>query len=91
MKKTWETLNNLLGRNKPTKATSYFTDDDGAEIKDPKMIANRFNDFFTNIDPSLASKIPPPNTTVLEHILSYLIRYFLLRVPVRRFLKLRHH
>ena len=46
MKKTWETLNNLLGRNKPTKATSYFTDDDGAEIKDSKMIANRFNDFF---------------------------------------------
>ena len=69
MKKTWETLNNLLGRNKPT---SYFTDDDdGAEIKDPKMIANRFNDFFTNIGPSLASKIPPPDTTVLEHILSY--------------------
>ena len=70
MKKTWETLNNLLGRNKPTKATSYFTDDDGAEIKDPEMIANRFNDFFTNIGPSLASKIPPPDTTVLEHILS---------------------
>ena len=44
--------------------------DDGAEIKDPKMIANRFNDFFTNIGPSLASKIPPPDTTVLEHILS---------------------
>ena len=63
-------MNNLLGRNKPTEATSYFTDDDGAEIKDPKMIANRFNDFFTNINPSLASKIPPPDTTVLEHILS---------------------
>ena len=27
--------------------------------------------FFTNISPSLASKIPPPDTTVLKHILSY--------------------
>ena len=34
------------------------------------MIANSFNDFFTKIGPSLASKIPPPDTTVLEYILS---------------------
>ena len=34
------------------------------------MIANRFNDFFTKIGPSLANKIPPPDTTVLEHIFS---------------------
>ena len=68
-KKNWQTLNNFLGRKKPTKATSYFTDD-GAEIKDPKMIAYKFNDFLANISPSPASKIPPPNTAVLEHILS---------------------
>ena len=81
MKKTWQTLNSLLGRNKPTKASSYFTDDNGVEIKDPKMIADKFNDFFTNIGPSLASKIPQPDTAVLEHMSSDSISDSLFLIP----------
>lgn len=61
MKKTWQTLNDLLGRNKASKSASHFTDDDGTEVKDPTKIANKFNEFFTNIGPSLAAKIPPPD------------------------------
>lgn len=48
MKKTWQTLNNLLGRNKSPKPSSYFSDEKGLEIKDSVDIANKFNDFFTN-------------------------------------------
>jgi hypothetical protein len=65
MKKTWQTLNNLLGRNVKPKTPSHFTDDDGSEIKDPIEIANKFNNFFTNIGPSLAAKIPPQTTLSL--------------------------
>lgn len=70
MKKTWQTLNNILGRNKTDKPPSHFTDDDDNEIKDPVKIATKFNDFFTNIGPSLASKIPPPKFSLLDQIKS---------------------
>ncbi|XP_072042811.1 uncharacterized protein [Amphiura filiformis] len=63
MKKTWQTLNHILGRNKSSKPPSHFIDSDGSEIKDPVQIGNKLNDFFTNIGPSLAAKIPPPNIT----------------------------
>lgn len=61
MKKTWQVLNNLLGRNKPTKLPDFFNDKQGNKITDTTEIANRFNEFFTNIGTSLASKIPAPD------------------------------
>jgi hypothetical protein len=69
MKKTWQTLNNILGRNKVTKPPSHFIDNNGSEITDHKTIANKFNDFFTNIGPSLAKKISPPDTSILDHVM----------------------
>jgi len=65
MKKTWQTLNHLLGRDKSPKPPSHFTDDNGSKIKDPIRIANKFNDFFTGIGPSLAKQIPPPDNIKL--------------------------
>jgi hypothetical protein len=63
MKKTWQTLNHILGRNKAPKPPSHFCDTDGSKISDPIQIATKFNTFFTSIGPSLASKIPPPTNT----------------------------
>ena len=51
MKKTWQTLNHLLGRDKSAKPPSQFNDDNGLKINDPLIIANKFNDFFTGIGP----------------------------------------
>ena len=61
MKETWRTLNSILGRNKKTKLPDFFNDKTGNKLKYPADIANNFNDFFTNIGPSLASKISPPD------------------------------
>ena len=33
-------------------------DNRGNTIKNPQLIANKFNEFFTNIGPFLAAKIP---------------------------------
>jgi len=63
MKKTWQTLNHLLGRDQSPKPPSHFIDAEGSKITEPVEIASKFNDFFTNIGPSLASKIPPPDNT----------------------------
>mgnify|MGYP001794313508 CR=1 FL=1 len=40
----------------------------GNEIIDPMTIANKFCDFFTNVEPNLAKKLPPSNIS-LDHFL----------------------
>jgi hypothetical protein len=62
MKKMWSTLNNLLGRNKQNKLPDFFIDDTGNNITSSIDIANKFNDFFTNIGTTLANKIPSPDS-----------------------------
>ena len=61
MKKTWTTLNNLLGRNKQQKVPDFFLDKEGNQLNDATDIAINFNDYFTNIGSSLAKQIPPPD------------------------------
>jgi hypothetical protein len=55
----WKTLNELL--NKPTKNTklskSFLESNSSNTIIEPEEIANKFNDYFTNIGPNLAKKI----------------------------------
>ena len=46
MKETWNTLNNVLGRNKQTKLPEFFKDSDGNKITDSNKVANNFNDFL---------------------------------------------
>ena len=58
VKNTWRVLNSLI--NKQFKCSEYpdtFKDDDGLFVKGDKNIANKFNSFFTNVGPKLASKI----------------------------------
>ena len=58
MKATWKILNEITNKRKSrTKFPSSFIYDD-KEIKDPVEIANKFCDFFTNIGPNLANKLP---------------------------------
>ena len=57
MKKTWKTINNILGRKKSALIQAQFKNSHGENISDPQLIANDFNDFFVNIGPKLASKI----------------------------------
>ena len=61
MKKTWETLNNLLGRNKKNKMPNFFTNKYGVKLTKTSDIASGFNDYFTSIGSTLASKIPNPD------------------------------
>ncbi len=51
-------INNVLNKNskKSPGSDSFFIN--GTTLDDPRHIAEHFNDFFTNIGPNLASKIP---------------------------------
>lgn len=57
MKKTWSTINNVLGRKQKTNKfpDSFLIKD--TSISDPKVIADEFNNFFINIGENLASTV----------------------------------
>ena len=57
MKKTWKTINNVIGKGQKQSPHSKFKDECGNVFTDPQNISNKFNDFFVNIGPKLASNI----------------------------------
>ena len=57
LSKTWDIIKSVIGRNKTAMKSNKFVHNNN-EIFDNFDIANHFNDFFTNIGPNLAKKIP---------------------------------
>ena len=58
VKGTWKVLNEILNRDRGKHGLPSIFRADSQEISDPIKIANQFCKYFTNIGPSLASKIP---------------------------------
>ena len=46
----------LAERNLVTLFRELFLNDNNDEVSDPKLIANKFNDFVVNVGPNLAKK-----------------------------------
>ena len=57
MRETWKEINNILGKHNKHSAQSKFKDDSGNIISNSQEIANKFNEFFVNVGPKLASEI----------------------------------
>ncbi len=57
MKETWETINNVLGKQKKQILQDKFKNDQNNTLTDSKDISNCFNDFFVEIGPKLAANI----------------------------------
>jgi len=57
-KKTWETLNEVLGKSK-NNATVEKININGQLSTDPTEISNHFNSFFTQIGKNISNSIPP--------------------------------
>ena len=57
-KETWCVLKKVLNKPKSSsQVPDYFVDDQNCKITDCNLVANKFNEFFVNIGPKLASKI----------------------------------
>ena len=52
-----ETIKNVIGKGQKQSLHSKFKDECGSVFTDPQDISNKFNDFFVNIGPKLASNI----------------------------------
>ena len=55
--KTWKVLNAITSRHTQSSVVDEIVYNNSI-IKDPKQIANKFNDFFVNVGPTLAKKYP---------------------------------
>ena len=83
LRATWNLLNQFINRkSKKSKTPSTFIDN-GNDINDPILIANRFCDFFTNISPSYAKKLPHPRASP-ETYLNQAIRESISQKPCNR-------
>ena len=58
MKKTWGVLKDIVNKSKSRKIQSEFKLNDGNITSNKLVISEKFNEFFINIGPSLAEKIP---------------------------------
>ena len=56
LRKTWTVIKQIISKNKPDLHFSHMKDNTST-YPDPTQIATQFNNFFANIDPSLANKI----------------------------------
>ena len=66
IKKTWQIIKNIVNKNKANQLQTKFKLNDGSFTTDGYVISNKFNDFFVNIGPNLAAKIPEQNLSPLD-------------------------
>jgi hypothetical protein len=57
-KKTWETLNEILGKNKNMESVEKINIEGNPE-SDPQKVANQFNKFFTTVGKQISDSVMP--------------------------------
>ena len=67
-KKTWETINDLLGRKKNFSDIPDTFVSNGKILSGAVEIAEGFNNFFVNIGPNLSKVIPSPAKSFAEYL-----------------------
>ena len=78
IRKTWSIIKQVLTK-KLGPHQSYTMKDSNGTYTDPVQIANKFNNFFTNIGPSLAKNIPCSQTDYRKFLTGSHVHSFFLR------------
>ena len=73
IKRTWSIINDILNRNKKSSGFAKYFVINGEKISDPKVIANNFNSFFSNVGPSLSNNIKCNTTKTVKSYLKMTI------------------
>ena len=69
IRKTWDTLKGIICKNKMKSEYPPFFMDMGQQISGDKNIADKFNEYFTQIGPSLANSIDIANKATFDNYL----------------------
>ncbi len=67
-KNTWKILNEVINKKKTTRKLPHELKVNNQMIFNPKLIANRFCDYFTNVGPNLAKTIPKASSTFQSYL-----------------------
>ena len=67
LNKTWNTIMLIINKHKNVAKASTFVINN-IQVTDPKEIADNFNNFFVNIGPNLANKIPTQNKNPISYL-----------------------
>jgi hypothetical protein len=62
VKKTWQIVKNILNKNNNSELVDSFNSSNG-KITDKNEVVEKFNEYFANIGPTLANKIPKATVT----------------------------
>ena len=68
MKKTWTILKQIINKKKYSKTQAQFKLNDDTLISDKSVISEKFNDFFIDVGPNLAKKIPVQTITPEQYL-----------------------
>jgi hypothetical protein len=66
-KKTWETLNEILGKSRKTDKIEKININ-GTPSSNPTEIANHFNNFFTSIGQQISDNVPPVEKKAEDYV-----------------------
>ena len=69
LKKTWKLFNMIIGRNVEKGSISDMFNVNNENIRDPKTISDKFCEYFSDIGPKFAAKIPSPKKPYEHHLL----------------------
>ena len=67
-KKTWNVINNLIGRTNDKSSISDTFKVEGTQITNPNTIAEAFCKYFTNVGPDFASNIPKSKSSPTHYL-----------------------
>ena len=66
--KSWKIIKQIINKRKNNATSNSQFIHDGKLIENSHDIANSFNDFFINVGPTLAQKIPQTNKNAREYL-----------------------
>ena len=76
IKKTWQTINSILNRDRNTSNFPSYINVNGRKISNKNHIVNSFNRYFTSVGEDLAAKIPPAKKTFETYLQRQILTSF---------------
>ena len=67
-RKIWKAINEIIHNKFTRDTTDIYLDDNGNIITNQKLVANRFNKFYTNVAKNLVKKLGKPNTKYQDYL-----------------------
>ena len=77
-KKIWKGINELISKSNKTACNKISIDNNGISISDQKQVANKFNEYFTNVAQKLVDKLGKTNKVYSDYLKDPVTNSFML-------------